>query len=112
MLDKESLLDKFTSQTKTVMIESVSDEVKIKKLTIAQRSEVNEVLFGEAKIQKAGKNIEVGVTNYNKAAKIAVSYGLIEPKLTLREIEKLDDTAEGFINEVFNALQEFDEPKK
>lgn len=112
MLDKDALLEKFTSQTKTVHIEAVGDEVKIKKLTIAQRQEVNDILFGNAVIQKTGKNVEVGITNYNKAAKVAVSYGLVEPKLTLRDIEKLDDTAADFINEVFNALQEFDEPKK
>jgi len=112
MLDKNSLLDKFTSQTKVILIDSVDDEVKIKKLTIAQRQEVNDILFGDAKMAKAGKSIDVGITNYNKAAKLAVSYGLVEPKLSLRDIEKLDDSANDFINEVFNAIQDFDEPKK
>lgn len=111
MLNKDALLDKFTSQTKVVLIDSVDDEVKIKKLTIAQRQEVNDVLFGDEKIGKAGK-VDVGITNYNKAAKLAVSYGLVEPKLSIRDIEKLDDSANDFINEVFNAIQEFDEPKK
>lgn len=112
MLDKTSLIEKFSSQTKSVAIESIGDEVKIKKLTIAQRQEVNETLFGTSTIQKAGKQIDIEVARYNKAAKLAVSYGLVEPKLSLRDIEKLDEDAEQFINEVFNAIQEFDEPKK
>ena len=112
MLDKDSILEKFALQTKTVQIEAVGGEVKIKKLTIAQRQEVNDLLFGESKIAASGKQMEIEVTRYNKAAKLAVSHGLIEPKLTMREIEKLSEDANDFINEVFNAIQEFDEPKK
>lgn len=112
MLDKEALLEKFGSQTKVIEIESIGEEVKIKKLTIAQRQEVNDILFANAVIQKAGQPVEVEITNYNKAAKLATSYGLIEPKMSLRDIEKLSDDAADFINEVFNAIQEFDEPKK
>ena len=112
MLDKESLVEKFALQTKTVTIESAGGDVKIKKLTIAQRQEVNDLLFGEAKVAQANKGVEVEVTRYNKAAKLAVSYGLVEPKLSIREIEKLSEDANDFIMEVFNAIQEFDEPKK
>ncbi len=112
MLDKEELLTKFGLGTKTVALESVDAEVEIKRLTIAQRQEVNEVLFGDAKIQKAGKNMEIEVTRYNKAALIGVSYGLTKPKLSTREISHLSENANDFIIEVFNAIQEFDEPKK
>ena len=112
MLDKEAMQEKFALQTKTVQIEAIGDEVKIKKLTIAQRQEVSDLLFGDAKIAQSGKPMEIEVARYNKAAKLAVSHGLIEPKLTMREIEKLSEDANDFINEVFNAIQEFDEPKK
>lgn len=112
MLDKSAILEKFTLGTKTVALESIDGEVKIKRLNIAQRQEVNDVLFGEAKIQKAGKNMEIEVTRYNRAALLGVSYGLVEPKLTQREISQLSESANDFLNEVFNAIQEFDEPKK
>ena len=112
MIDKESLFDKFSLQSKTVHIDSIDGEVKVKKLTIAQRQEVNDLLFGDAKVAKSGKNMEIEVARYNKAAKLAVSYGLSEPKLSMREIEKLSEDANDFIMEVFNAIQEFDEQKK
>lgn len=112
MLDKETIIDKFALQTKTISLESIEGEVKIKKLTVAQRQEVNDILFGDAKVVGASRSVEVEVARYNKAAKLAVSYGLVEPKLSMRDIEKLSEDANEFIMEVFNAIQEFDEPKK
>lgn len=112
MIDKEALISKFASQTKTVDISSIDAEVKIKKLTIAQRQEVNDILFAGSTLKKEGESVEVGVANYNKAAKLGVAYGLVEPKLSKKEIDSLSDSASDFINEVFNAIQEFDEPKK
>jgi len=111
-MTREDLLAKFGLQEKTVFIDSIGDNVKIKKLTISQREEVNEILFGDAKIQTGRKKMEVGIANYNKAAKLGVSFGLVEPKLTLSDIDKMSDDVSNFINEVFNAIQEFDEPKK
>lgn len=112
MLDKNTLLEKYGTQSKIVTLKSVEADVKIQKLTIAQRQEVNDLLFGESKMQKAGKAMEVEVTRYQKASKLAVSYGLVDPKLTTREIEKLSEDAADFVDEVFNAIQEFDVPKK
>lgn len=112
MLEKSALLEKFSLQTKKVMIESVGEEVEIKKLSIAQRQEVNEILFGNVTVKEAGKQRDISISNYNKAAKLGVSYGLVSPKLTIHDLNKLADNAAEFINEVFNAIQEFDEPKK
>lgn len=112
MLDRDSILEKFSLQTKVVTLDSVKEEVKVRKLTIAQRQEVNDLLFGDSKIAQSGKNVEIELARYNKAAKLAVSYGLVEPKLSMRELDKLSEDANDFIQEVFNAIQEFDEPKK
>lgn len=111
-VSKETLLSNFELQTKEVELDSICETVKIKKLTIAQREEVNEILFGESKMQSSSKRVEIEISRYNKASKLAVSYGLVEPKLSLNDINKLSDSASEFISEVFNAIQDFDEPKK
>jgi len=112
MVDKKTLLKKFELQTKTVHIEAIDGDVKIKKLSIAQRQEVNEVLFGDATFSGDAANVEIEVTRYNKAAKLGVSFGLVEPSLSVDEIEQMSEDANDFILEVFGSIQEFDTPKK
>lgn len=112
MITKEELLDKYSLQTKTVNIKAINAEVKIKKLTIAQRQEVDELLFGDAVAEGASKGIKVEIARYKKAAKLAVSYALVEPELKPADLDRLNDNATDFINEVYAAIEEFDQPKK
>jgi len=113
MLDKKEFLNKYEPQTKVIALECMDGaEVKIKKLSVSQRQEVNDVMFGDAKFASGSKKMEVEVTRYNKASKLGVAYGLIEPRLSVSELDKLSEDVTEFINEVFSAIQEFDVPKK
>lgn len=114
MINKKDLLEQFgIGESKTIKIEAIDGEVKIKKLTVAQRSEVNKKLFKDADpVELAKGQVAIDMVNFNEAAKLGVSYGLVEPNLSLRDIENMSENALDFINETFNAIQEFDEPKK
>jgi len=111
-MKREDLLARFGLQEKTVFINSIQSEVKIRKLNLIQREEVNDILFSNTKFLTGMKKVQVPMLDLSKAAKVGVSYGLVEPVLTLNDIEKFSEDSNDFIMEVFNAIQEFDEPKK
>lgn len=110
MLNKDDLKAKFALQTKTLHVKCVDDEVRIRKLTISQRAKVDEIMFADTQVQ--GEEIKVEINRYRKASKLAVCFALIEPELSLRDIDELGEDSVRFVDEVYSALVEFDVPKK
>ncbi|UTJ05389.1 hypothetical protein [Arcobacter roscoffensis] len=111
MLKKEDILSKFTSSTKTYESKVFEGEqIKVKKLSISERVVVDGVMLKNAKFE-GSKVTKIPPSDYNKAAYIATAYGMVEPKMTLEEIESLDNNALPFAIEVFEQIQELDKPK-
>ena len=114
MTTKKDLLALFTQETRTLKVEAWNDaEVKIRKLNIKEQAEINDVLFGEVTLKDAddmAANISLGAMQY--AQILSASYALVEPKMTVSEIQ--NQTAEFLtgIAEIHDALTEWSNPKK
>lgn len=93
----EEIQERAKTSEDTVEIESWGGEVKIRTLTVAQGREVAAL--------------------YNKGDRVGsvvrtVYYGLVEPKVTLKQLDKLASRAGmNGINEIAQAISELDSPK-
>lgn len=114
MITKDQLFKQFTPETKTIKVEAWGgQEVEIRKLTIAAQNEIQAVLLKDMNIAKMdGEAIEIGIEQATKASLIAVSKALVNPALTVEELESLGNDAMDGISEIKNALDEWDKPKK
>ncbi len=111
MLDIQTLKDKFATQSKTIYVKAVDDEVRIRKLSIAQRARVDEIMFDGVVTDSKGE-VPISINNYRKATKLAISFALIEPEMSLKDLDELGDDSVKFIDEIYNALSEFDKAGK
>lgn len=111
MLKKEQLIQIYEPQSKVVYIKAVKEEVRIRKLTLAQRARVQEAMFGDKAVTKTG-DVPVEINGFAQGSKLAVSFALLEPEMSVRDLDALGDNAVDFINEIYSELEEFDRPKK
>jgi len=110
MLDKNSLINGFELDTKTIQVkawEKLGDnEVKIRRLSLKESSYINDILLDGASPKDGTFSIQIN--KLQKAQIETVFIALVEPKLTRRELEKLSDNAQSGIVEIYNAITEFD----
>lgn len=113
-MTKEELFALYPTETKEIQVKAWQNKsVKIKKLTIKQDDEVKAMLMNNASADDlADGKFEVSVSLLQKSQWLAVSYALVEPKLTVDEISGLPTDALAGISEVYEALQEWAKPKK
>lgn len=79
--------------TKNIIINTDGDEIIIRTLTNKQMAEIKEVQTEGVKVNDKGEVIADGKIvsrNTANALNLVVFYGLVEPKLTLQEIESLN----------------------
>jgi hypothetical protein len=105
-----NIFDKFKVNTKKVKIDALDGaEITIQELTVAQSTEFQKrVISG---IDGDGK----AELNYDELADIKlekVALAMVEPKLTLEELKALSSTANKAIDEISDAIDNFDEGKK
>lgn len=113
MLNKEALLEKFKRNTKTVKVKAWGGEVVIQQLSIKEKSEIEAMIYGNAtpeELQKGTYKIDMNAFISSRIK--AVSYALVEPILSLEDLETLTGEASEGINEVHKAIEEFNVPKK
>ncbi|MDD5406013.1 MAG: hypothetical protein PHE73_03605 [Sulfurovaceae bacterium] len=113
-ITKEELFALYPAETKEMQVKAWQNmSVKIKKLTIKQDDEVQAMLMNNASANdlKDGK-LEVSVSLLQKSQWLAVSYALVEPRLTVDEISSLPTDAFAGVSEIYDALQEWGKPKK
>ncbi len=110
MLDRKNLLSGFTLDEKTIKVkawESLGDnEVKVRKLSVKESSEINSILFDGAE-PKDGQYL-VQIDKLKKAQIATVNYALVEPSLTRNELERLSDEAHEGIAEIYTEVMNFD----
>ena len=111
-ISKDDLLSRFEVVNKQVYIEAIDSEVVLKKLSINQKNEVNQIMFGANPTADKNGQFQVNPVDWSKAALKGVQYGLVEPKLKPSELSSLSDEAEEFLSEVFNAIQDLSNPKE
>ena len=113
MLDKSALLDKFKRNEKTLKVKAWGGEVVIQQLSIKEKSEIESMIYGNAtpeQLRDGTYKIDMNALISSRLK--AVSYCLVEPKLSVDDLETLTGDASEGINEVYKAIEEFNAPKK
>lgn len=110
MLKIEDIRKKHPTQEKTVTIKAWGGDVRIRQLTIGERAEVMGMMMsGDGKV--VGKKIHTNAGQYAKSRILAASFALVEPSISYDELSALPDAMDA-VNEINEALNEFDAPKK
>ena len=112
-MTKQNLLNKFTNQTKTFRVESWDTDVTIKQLSIIQNIQLQAALFkGQSQENMRAGTLQVDMELMQKTNIHAVSLALVEPALSVKEIESMGADFLVGVNEVKAKIDNWDEPKK
>jgi len=96
--------DRFTTQERTIKVEALdNEEVTIRHLTVAERKRVDEVLGKDSTRNDKGR-IVFDTTSFVNSQLLAVSLGLVQPKMKIPELEKLSSQAVDAIGEIHEAV--------
>lgn len=113
MLDKNALLGKFKRNEKTIQVKAWGDEVKIQQLSIKEKSEIEALIYGNAtpkELEKGSFKIDIKLLMASRMK--AVSYSLVEPLMSVDDLESLIGEASEGINEIYKEIEEYNVPKK
>jgi len=97
MLDSKTLKEKFAPTIKVVEVKEWDDEVKIKRLTVKETDEY-------ISVKKEKGDIPALYT--------AVSFCLVEPKMSADELMQLNEASLPGVEEIFTHLNEISKTKK
>ena len=107
-----SFLDKFKTKTKKVFIKEWGEEVEIKQLSLGEKNEVDYLMLkGKEQdlSQKDGKiKVEIELDKFNESVFLAVSYALVNPKMSLEDVKALNADAMAGILEVKAHLDDWE----
>ena len=110
MLKIEDIRKKHPTQEKTVTIKAWGGDVRIRQLTIGERAEVMGMMMaGDTKV--IGDKVQANAGQYAKSRMLAASFALVEPQISYDELSGLAGAMEA-VDEIYEALNEFDAPKK
>lgn len=110
MLKLEDIQKKHPTQEKTITVKAWGGDVRIRQLTIGERSEVMGMMMaGDTKV--VGDKIQANAGQYAKSRILAASFALVEPAISYEDLSSLHGAMEA-VDEIYEALNEFDTPKK
>lgn len=110
MLKFEDIQKKHPTQEKTITVKAWGGDVRIRQLTIGERSEVMAMMMsGDGKVVR--DKIRANAGQYAKSRILAASFALVEPAISYDDLSALSGSMDA-VNEINEALNEFDTPKK
>jgi len=105
------IFDKFKNETKKIKIDG--EEVTIRRLTNKEANEVQEILLSDASSKEIENGeVKVSVGKLREVQLLAVSYALVEPKMSRDDLESLPEGSFDLISKIYEAVQNWDKPKK
>lgn len=96
---------------KVVKIPSWGGEVKIRPLSIKERGEVISVLQGDVDINDEWKPSNISLSAITKAQILTAHYALIEPKISVSELEDMPESAFAGIKEICDEVEKLNAKK-
>lgn len=102
-------LSNFALKEKVVKIKAWDGEVKIRELTTKQRSEIIEIMQGDSLLDEKGSSLKL--SNLIKAQILTAHYGLVDPALSIKDIENLSESAFEGIKEINEAIESLSKKK-
>lgn len=105
MLEISEILDLNKVNEKVVKIPAWGGEVKIRPLSIKERSEVISVMQGDATLNNEGKPSFISLSAITKAQILTAHYALIEPKISVSELENMPEAAFSGVKEICDEVE-------
>lgn len=109
MLELKNLQEIYKTKEKVVTIKAWGGDVKIKELTTKQRSEIVEVMQGDSQIDEKGAGLKL--SNLTKAQVLTAHYALVEPAMSIKDIENLSESAFEGIKEINDEVEKLSKKK-
>lgn len=109
MLNLKDIQNLCQTQEKVITIKAWNGDVKIRELTTKQRAEVIEVMQGNSEIDEKGTNLKL--SNLTKSQILLAHYALVEPAMSLKDIENLSESAFEGIREINEAVEKLSKKK-
>lgn len=112
-LSRENIIGKYKAESKTVNVKAWGGDVVIRKLRVAEANAVQAVMLKDMELTDVkDSKVEVSIGRANEAAILAVSFALVEPKLTVKDLNELPADAMEGVTQIKDALDNWDKPKK
>lgn len=112
-MDKRELLKKFKPKSKKLHVKAWDETVEIRELNAGEFIEINSIIMdGSVKEDLIDGKMNVSIANVEKAKFTRVSKALVNPKLSVEELESLGESAIAGINEINDEIGKFNAPKK
>lgn len=111
-MTKLKLLEKYKRATKTVEIKAWNTEVTLKQLSIKEGIEVQSILLDGQDLSKVKDKLQVDIVALTNSTVRTVSYALLEPKMSVKELESMGQDGLDGIQEIKQILDDWDKPKK
>ena len=109
----EELRERFDTPTKEIEVKAWGGKVTIKKLTIEEENRVQALLLSDVTPEELEENkINVKIANAQQANLLKASLALVKPKMKPQELGALSPEAMEGVNEIIEALEKWDKPKK
>jgi len=106
-----NIFDKYKTETKTIEIDG--KKLTIRKLTNKEANEVQEVMLSDASTKELQNGeVKISVGKLRKVQMMTVSYALVEPKMSIEDLENLSEDSFELIQKIYEKVQDFDKPKK
>lgn len=112
-INKSELLNKFKTKTKEVEVKSWGMNVEIRELTVAESSEVQSLMLKDSTADELSSGtVNISMGKFEESKIKAVSLSLVNPKLSEGELSGMGSAASEGITEIYDAIGEFNKPKK
>lgn len=113
MIEKNALLEKFKRNQKKIKVKAWGEEVVIQQLSVKEKSEVESFILGDATPEELRNGtFKIGMAAAIESRILAVSYALVEPKMSVEDLNSLDASASEGLGEIYQAIEDFNTPKK
>ena len=111
LLSKDDILKKFVTDEKVIDVKAWGGKVKIRKLTMKEKAEINELMLSDATQEELEKGqVRIAISKMAEVKMRAVAYALVEPRLSYNELRQLDGAAMEGVDEIYEELEKFDQP--
>ena len=110
MLNLKEIQAQTIAKEEVIKLSSIDGEVKIKELSVKENNEVHRLLFKNAQI-KSKDDIKFDLANSIDALILKVHFGLVEPKMSVEQLNKLGSGAAEFLKEVAEAIDDLSAKK-
>jgi hypothetical protein len=106
-----SIFDKYRTEEKEITLDG--ETLIIRKLTNKERNEINSLMLKDTNAKALEKGeIQISIGRMAEVQLLAVSYALVKPKMTKKQLEELSSDSQEIITKIYEELEAWDKPKK